>query len=42
MVDRDERLSDRKRDALSRHQADQNAADQARPGGRRYPVKVLG
>ncbi len=40
MVDGDERLADRKRDPLGRHQPDNDPADQARSRGGRHAVEV--
>ena len=42
MVDGDERLAAGQRHALARHQPDQHAADEARPGGGRHAVEILG
>ena len=42
VVDGDERLSARQRDALARHEADEDAANQARTCGGRHAVQILG
>ena len=42
MIDRDERLAGRKRHALARHQPDQDAADEARPGRGGDAVELAG
>ena len=40
MVDRQERQAARRGDGLGGHDADEDAADQPRPGGRRNPVQI--
>ena len=41
MIDRDEGQASRGGQRLCRHHADQHAADQARPGGRRDGVQIV-